>query len=95
MSQVPADSECTALTHLSMCLARKYVNLNIKEQSRHQRIGHHYIFLKKKEDRLYMKSPTLEAKCAKGVFQTQPPTCDVNFSNNISITQVRINERKN
>ena len=42
-----------------------------------------------------MKSPTPEVKCAKGVFQIQSPICGVNFSNNISITQVRVNERKN
>ena len=41
-----------------------------------------------------MKSPTPEAKCAKGVFQIQSPICGVNFSNNISITQVSVNERK-
>ena len=42
-----------------------------------------------------MKSPTPEGKCAEGVFQIQSPICGVNFSNNISITQVRVNERKN
>ena len=42
-----------------------------------------------------MKSPTPEQKCAKGNFQIQPPICGVNFSNNISMTQVRVNERKN
>ena len=42
-----------------------------------------------------MKSPTPEAKYAKGVFQIQSPTCGLNFSNNISMTQVRVNERKN
>ena len=42
-----------------------------------------------------MKSPTPEAKCAKGVFQIQSPICGVNFSNNISITQVKVNEREN
>ena len=41
-----------------------------------------------------MKSPIPEAKCAKGVFQIQSPICGVNFSNNISITQVSVNERK-
>ena len=41
-----------------------------------------------------MKPPTPEAKCAKGVFQVQPPICGFNFSNNISITQVRVNEKK-
>ena len=38
----------------------------------------------KKEDRLYMKSPTPEAYCAEDVFQLQSPTCGVNFSNNIN-----------
>ena len=42
-----------------------------------------------------MKSPTPESKCAKFAFQIQSPTGGVNFSNNIPITQVRVNERKN
>ena len=42
-----------------------------------------------------MKSPTPETKCAKVVFQIQSPIFDINFSNNISITQVTVNERKN
>ena len=42
-----------------------------------------------------MKSPTPEAKCAKDVFQIQSPICGVNFSNKISITQMKNNERKN
>ena len=42
-----------------------------------------------------MKSPTQETKCAEGVFQIQSPIGAVSFSNNISITQVRVNERKN
>ena len=37
-----------------------------------------------------MKSPTPEAKCAKGVFQIQSPTRGVNVSNNISITQASV-----
>ena len=41
-----------------------------------------------------MKFPTLETKCAEGIFQIQSPICGVNFSNNVSITQVRVNERK-
>ena len=41
-----------------------------------------------------MKSPTPEAKCAEGVFQSQSPICGANFSNNISMTQVSVNERK-
>ena len=42
-----------------------------------------------------MKPPTPEAKCAKGVFQIQSPIGGVSFPNNISITQVKVNERKN
>ena len=42
-----------------------------------------------------MNTPTPEAKSAKGVFQIQSPICGVNFLNNISITQVKVNERKN
>ena len=42
-----------------------------------------------------MKSPTLETKCEKSIFQIQSPICGVNFSNDISITQVSVNERKN
>ena len=42
-----------------------------------------------------MKSPTPVTNCAKAVFQIQSPACGVTFSNNISITQVRVNERKN
>ena len=49
-------------------------------------------FLLKKEDRLYMKSPSPEAEYAEGVLQIQSPVCGVNFSNNILTTQVRINE---
>ena len=41
-----------------------------------------------------MKSLTTEGLYAKGVFQIQSPICGVNFSNNISITQVRVNERE-
>ena len=36
-----------------------------------------------------MKSPTPEAQCAEGFFQIQPPIYNVNFSNNISISQVK------
>ena len=62
-----------------MNLAHKYVNLkesynqDMKEQ-----------VTTKKEDRLYMKSPTPEAYYAEDVFQLQSPTCGVNFSNNIN-----------
>ena len=41
-----------------------------------------------------MKSPTPEAKCAKGVFQIQSAVCGINFSNNISMTQVKVNKRE-
>ena len=41
----------------------------------------------KKEDRLYMKSPTPEAKCTKTVFQIQSPIYGVNFSNNFQKTR--------
>ena len=41
-----------------------------------------------------MKSPTQETKWAEGVFQIQSPICDVNFSNNISVNQVRVDVRK-
>ena len=73
-----------------MSLAHKYVNLketynqDIKEQVTTK-------FLKK--DRLYMKSPTTEAQCA-CIFKIQSPICGANFSNNISITQLRVNERR-
>ena len=42
----------------------------------------------KKEDRLCMKSPTLEALCTKDVFQIQPPISGANFSNNISVPNI-------
>ena len=42
-----------------------------------------------------MKPPTPETKCSKVAFQIQSPTGGVNFSNNIPITQLRVNERKN
>ena len=41
-----------------------------------------------------MKSPTPEVQCAEGAFQIQSPICGVNFSNNISIIRVRVNERE-
>ena len=52
----------------------------------HTHSDHYNFFFKKKEDRLYMKSSTPEAKYA-GVFQIQSLICGVNFSNNVSITQ--------
>ena len=60
-----------------MSLARKYVHLkepynqDIKEQVTT------IIFFK--TGRLYMKSPTPEAKCAEGVFQIESPIWGVNF----------------
>ena len=41
-----------------------------------------------------MKCLTPEVQRAEGVFQSQSHICGVNFSNNISIIQVRVNERK-
>ena len=32
-----------------------------------------------------------KVECAKGVFQIQQPISDVNFSNNMSIPQARVN----
>ena len=54
------------------------------------------------KDKLYMKFPNPEAywdwiwktSSAEDVFQIQSPICGANFSNNISIAQVRVNERK-
>ena len=45
----------------------------------------------KKEDRLCMKSPPPEAECEKGVFQIQTLVSGVNFSNNMSVSQARVN----
>ena len=42
-----------------------------------------------------MKPPTPQAKFAEGGFQIQSPICSANLSNNISITQVKVNDRKN
>ena len=36
-----------------------------------------------------MKSPTSEAKCPESVFEIQSPISGFNFSNNISISQVK------
>ena len=94
LSQDLFDSECSAFTYFSMSLARKYVNLkepynqDIKEQVTT------IIFLKKKTDFTWNPQPP-EAKCAEGVFQIQSPIYGVNFSNNISVIQARVNERKN
>ena len=50
MSQDPSDSECSALTHFSVILAHKYVNLkeSYNEDIKEQVIT--IIFLKKKTD---------------------------------------------
>ena len=42
-----------------------------------------------------MKTPAPEAKCAEGVLEIHSPICGVNFSNNTSIIQARVNDRKN
>ena len=39
--------------------------------------------------------PNPRGKVRRRCFQSQSPSCGANFSNNISITQVRVNERKN
>ena len=41
-----------------------------------------------------MNSPSPEVWCAESDFQMQSPIYDVNFSNNISMTQVMVNERE-
>ena len=41
-----------------------------------------------------MKPPTPEIQCTEGIFQIQSPICDVYFSSNISIPQVRVNKRE-
>ena len=87
MSQDPPDSECSALTHLSMSLAHKHVNL--KEPYNPDNKEQVTTVIKKKKDRLYMKCPTSEAKCPEGVFEIQSPISGFNFSNNISISQVK------
>ena len=53
-----------------MSLTLKYVNLKepYNQDIKEYVTTIHYNFLKK-EDRLYLKSPTREAKCAKDVFQ--------------------------
>ena len=75
-----------------MSLANKYVNLkelynqDIKEQVTTKN------FLKKKTGFTWNPNRR-DIKCAEGVFQIQSSICEVNFSNNISITQVMVNER--
>ena len=41
-----------------------------------------------------MKSKTPETSCDEGVFQIQSPVCGVDFSNNIVLPKVRINDRE-
>ena len=41
-----------------------------------------------------MKSSIPEAQCASGVFQIQHLICSVNFSNYISVPQLKVNTRK-
>ena len=52
-----SDSECSALTHFSMSLARIYVNLKEPQDIKEQVTSNFFL---KKEDRLYMKSPNLK-----------------------------------
>ena len=59
-----------------MSLAHKYVNLKKPYNQDIKEWVTAIIFLIK-EDRLYIKSPTPETKCAKCVFQIQSPTCGV------------------
>ena len=49
----------------------------------------------KKEDKHCMKSPPqLSKHCVKGVFQIHPPVSGVNFTNNTSIPQFRVNVKE-
>ena len=41
-----------------------------------------------------MKFPIPDRSSEGDVLQIQCPICDANFSNNIGVTQVRINERE-
>ena len=47
-----------------------------------------------KKDIYGQKQKKWTSKCPEGVFQIQTRICGVNSSNNISITQVRVNDRK-
>ena len=78
MSQDPSHSKYSALTQFSMSLTHRHANL---KEPYNQDIKEYVttIMFFKKEDRLYMKSTTTEAKCGKGVFQIQFPICGVNF----------------
>ena len=75
-----------------MSLAHKHINLkepynqDIKEQAT-------TIFLKK-EDRLYMKSQLQRYSVYKLFFKFNPVFVVLIFSNNMSITQARVNEGK-
>ena len=77
-----------------LILTCKYVNLkepynqDIKEQVTTKN------FLKKKTDFKWNPQPQRHI-VQKGDFQIQSPSCGANFLNNISITQVRVNEKKN
>ena len=50
------------------------------------------IFLKR--GRGLNEIPTPETECAEGVFQIQAHICGIKFSSNISINEVRVNEKK-
>ena len=50
------------------------------------------MFLKRRQA-LY-EIPTPEAYWTEGFFQIQAPNCGDNFSNNVSMTKVRVNDRK-
>ena len=74
-----------------MSLAHKHVNL--KEPYNPDNKEQVTTVIKKKKDRLYMKF--LNLRGPEGVFQIQSPICGFNFSNNISISQVRTIKGKN
>ena len=71
LSKDPSDSECSTLTHFSMSLAHKYGNL---KEPFNQDINEQVttIFFLKKEDRLYMKSPTQRQSVQKMLFKFSP-----------------------
>ena len=92
VSQDPSDSESSASTHFSMSLAHKDINLkepykqDIKEQVTTK------TFLKQKTG--LHEIPNTRGIVCRRCFKAQSPICGVNFSNNTSITKVRVNERK-
>ena len=92
LSQDLSDSEYSAVTHFSMSLAYKYVNL--KEPYNQDIKGHVTIkiFLKKKTG--FTWNPQPKRHSIQDVFQIQSPICGVNVSNNMSITHVKVSERK-